>query len=126
MLVILQIGEKMIGITASVSLADYVKIKIGPETGRGHNGYYNAFLSVADKVKTPEQAGDIQKSIDSVASAVRMDGKFSLRGESGQKYTIEHPSRLIDAVLKVIPYLGKGLDVEKLLEEIKLDLEKIR
>lgn len=104
---------------------DYVKIKIGPETGRGHTGHYNTFLSVADKVTTPDQAEDIRASIDAVADAVRMDGGYSLRGQSGQRYTVERPSQLIGVVLKLLPYLGQGLDVERVVEEIKSDLRQI-
>ena len=115
----------MIGITANVSLTDYVKVKIGPETGRGHDGYYDAMLSVASKVTTPEQAKDIKDSIDAVASAVKMEGRYSLRGESGQKYTVENPSMLIGIVLKLHPYLGQGLDVEKVVKEIERDLRQI-
>ena len=125
MLAILQTGENMLGVTASISLTDYVKIKIGPETGRGHSGYYDAFLSVADKVTIPEQAKDIKDSIDAVASAVRMEGRYSLRGQSGQRYTVEHPSMLIGVVLKLRPYLGQGLDVEKVVQEIEKDLKQI-
>ena len=125
LLAILHFGEKMVDVTTNISLTDYVKVKIGHETGRGHEGYHDALLNVASKVATPEQAKDIQESIDAVASAVKFEGRYSLRGESGQRYTIEHPSMLIGVMLKLQPYLGQGLDVEKVINEITIDLRKI-
>ena len=115
----------MVEISANISLTDYVKVKIGPEAGRGHDGYYDTLLSVAGKVTTSEQAEDVKDSIDAIASAVKMEGTYSLRGQSGQRFTVEHPSRLINALLKLSPYLGKGLDVEGVIKQIEMDLRKI-
>ena len=85
----------MISVTASIPLTDYVKTKIGPETGRGHKGYLDSLLVVASKVTTPEQAKDIQESIDAVASAVKFGKKYSLRGQSGKNYTTENFEKIV-------------------------------
>ena len=125
LITILHFGEKMINVTASIPLTDYVKTKIGPETGRGHKGYLDALLVVASKVTTPEQAKGIQESIDAVASAVKFEKRYSLRGQSGEEYTVERPSMLVDAMLKLQPYLGQGLYVERVVSEIIRDLRQI-
>ena len=116
--------RNMITTQTTVSLSDYVKLKIGPETGRGHTGYYDTLLSASGKVVTPEQARMIKGGIDAIANAVKLDGRYSLRGESGQRYTIEQPSTLIDLAVTLQPYVGQNLGVEQIISEITRDLRQ--
>ena len=112
-------------IQANISISDYVEIKIGPGTGRGHDGYYKSMLRVANKVTTQEQASDLVCCIDTIAAAVKNKGRVSLRGEFAQSYGIENPVQLGLARLRLLPYLGGNLGVEVVIREIERDIRKV-